>query len=436
MKNISLPEKNVKPPSAYLTEVKTLSDRIVKAQQPIRILDAIKWDDSIKQEFFNSNCKSLPKVTPDYYRNRSLGFDPETKKLEFYQIERDLVRKLGQLNPLSVIMRRICREYKDVVTMLEARGTPIFSNISQELYGSSQDVFHVGDPSIATLGSMMESTLSQLLKLDFLNEEPKTINARDAVTILNEKIQTLFPGNGLRAMISDGILADSAAGTDYVKLRADALFNMRDLRVLEVHEIWVHLGTTLNGLAQPYCTFLGKGPPSATVTQEGLAVLMEILTFSSTPNRLMNLINRVRAITLTEEGASFLDIFGFFREKGLDPEESYTLSSRVFRGSSPDGMPFTKDLTYIKGFVLTYNFMRLAVSTGKPDRIPLLFCGKTMIEDMKVLVDLVEEGTVIAPRFLPPQFTDLMGLSAWLSFSRFMSSMNFKQLEQDYANVL
>jgi hypothetical protein len=150
----------------------------------------------------------------------------------------------------------------------------------------------------------------------------------------------------------------------------------------------------------------------------------------------MSLINRVRAITLAEEGAGFMDIFAFFRDKGLDEEESYTIGSRVFRGSTPDGMPFTKDLTYIKGFVLTYNFMRLAVSKGKPDRIPLLFCGKTMLEDMKVLVDLVEEGTVIAPRFLPPQFSDLMGLSAWMSFSRFMSSMNFRQLEQDYANVL
>ncbi|MGR9088069.1 MAG: flavohemoglobin expression-modulating QEGLA motif protein [Gammaproteobacteria bacterium] len=429
-------EKKVKPPSAYLKEVKALSDRIVKAQQPIRILDAIKWDDSIRQEFFNNGCQSPPHVTPDYYKSRPLGFDPEEKKDEFYQIERDLVRKLGQLNPLSVIMRRICREYQDVVRMLEARGTPLFSNISQQLYGSSQDVFHVGDPSIATLGSIMEDTLTQLLKLEILNEEPKTIPAEDAVGILNEKIQTLFPGNGLRAMISDGILADAAAGTDYVKLRADALFNMRDLRVLEVHEVWVHLGTTLNGLAQPYCTFLGKGPPSATVTQEGLAVLMEILTFSSTPNRLMTLINRIRAITLIEEGGDFMDIFNFFIGKGLDNEESYMLSSRVFRGSSADGMPFTKDLTYIKGFVLTYNFMRLAVNKGKPDRIPLLFCGKTMLEDMKVLVDLVEEGTVMAPRFLPPQFTDLMGLSAWLSFSRFLSSMSFKQLELDYANVL
>jgi len=188
-------------PSAYLTEVKTLSDRIVKAQQPIRILDAIKWDDNIKQAFFDGNCKKSPIVTPDYYQNRPLGFDPNEKKQEFFQIERDLMRKLGQLNPLSVIMRRICKEYLDVVRMLEARGKPTFSNISQELYGSSQDVFHVGDPTIADLGSMMEGTLSQLLKLDFLVEEPKTINAKDAVAILNEKIEAVFPGDGLRAML-------------------------------------------------------------------------------------------------------------------------------------------------------------------------------------------------------------------------------------------
>ena len=423
-------------PSTYLTEVKNLSDRIVKAQQPIRVLDSLKWDDNIKQQFLKSGCKELPAIDASYYKNRSLGFDPEEKKREFHEIERDLVRKLGQLNPLSVIMRRICREYQDVVWMLESRGTETFSNISQELYGSSQDVFHVGDPTIAELGSMMEATLSQLVQLDLLSEEPKTIKAADAVDILNEKIESLFPGDGLKAMLSDGIVSDAAAGTNYVKLRADAFFNMRDLRVLEVHEIWVHLGTTLNGMTQPYCSFLGKGPPSATITQEGLAVLMEILTFSSTPHRLMTLINRVRAITMVEEGADFLEIFKFFRSKGLDEEDSYTLSTRVFRGSSATGMPFTKDLTYIKGFVLTYNFIRLAVSKGKPDRIPLLFCGKTMIEDMKVLHDLVEEGTVIPPHFLPPQFKDLMGLSAWMSFSRFMTSLNFQQLEQDYSNIL
>ena len=65
--------------SAYLIEVKNLSDRIVKAQQPIRILDAIKWDDSIKQNFLNGGCKTLPAVNVEYYRQRPLGFDPDDK---------------------------------------------------------------------------------------------------------------------------------------------------------------------------------------------------------------------------------------------------------------------------------------------------------------------------------------------------------------------
>ena len=72
--------KKVAKPSTYLTEVKTLSDRIVKAQQPIRILDAIKWDDAIKQEFFKGNCQKLPAVTIEYYQNRPLGFDLAEKK--------------------------------------------------------------------------------------------------------------------------------------------------------------------------------------------------------------------------------------------------------------------------------------------------------------------------------------------------------------------
>ena len=35
---------------------------------------------------------------------------------------------------------------------------------------------------------------------------------------------------------------------------------------------------------------------------------------------------------------------------------TYTQASRVFRGSTPDGMPFTKDLSYLRGFILIYNY--------------------------------------------------------------------------------
>ncbi|VEH28425.1 Uncharacterised protein [Legionella sainthelensi] len=45
--------------SAELNIVQDLSQRIVDAQRKIRILDSIKWDDSIKKNFLNTKVKSF-----------------------------------------------------------------------------------------------------------------------------------------------------------------------------------------------------------------------------------------------------------------------------------------------------------------------------------------------------------------------------------------
>lgn len=421
----------------YLATVKTLSDRIVEAQKPIRILDAVKWNHDIRKQFFADNCKVLPAVDVNYYQQHCpLGFDPHQKRGEFHDIERDINRQLGQLSPVTGMMRRACREYQMVVRMLEARGTDEFGDLSQELYGSASDVFHVGDPTVAELGTSMEQTLVNLLRHGSMQEEEKTIDAEAAVEELNRRMGKVFPNDGIRVMISDGITADAAAGTDYIKIRKGARLNNNDIDVLEVHEGWVHLGTTLNGMAQPYCTFLGKGQPSATVTQEGLAVLTEIITLRSTPSRLYKLINRVRAVTLAEDGANFIEVYEYLRSKELSEEDSYVIASRVFRGSTPTGAPFTKDISYMKGFVQTYNFMRLAVSQSKLDKLPLLFVGKIQLEDIKTIDQLIAEGIVVPPKFVPPHFADLRGLASWLSFSRFIATLNFQQLESDYASLL
>ena len=43
-------------------KIRALSDRLVALQQPIRILDAIKWDEAIKAEFFKNNFQQLPNI--------------------------------------------------------------------------------------------------------------------------------------------------------------------------------------------------------------------------------------------------------------------------------------------------------------------------------------------------------------------------------------
>lgn len=429
-------QHNGRPLSTYEELIRSLSDRVVEAQRPIRILDAIKWEDDVERAFFAAGCRELPPVTRDYYLSRPLPFDPEQKCQEFLSIERDIRQRLGKYNAAGQIMTRTCAEYRQVVQLLVSRGTPAFAALSERLYGGSADSFHAGDPTLADLGQMLASSLDNLARDAQLVPDEPALDAGEAMSVLSERLTGFFGNSAaVRIRLSDGIVADAAAGSDYIKLRRDARFTLREIRLLEVHEGWVHLGTTLNGQHQPICTFLSKGPPSSTLTQEGLAVLTEVLSFASHPARVRRLAHRIKGVALAESGADFLDVYRFFLDAGYPPRESYQHSMRVFRGSLPAGCgPFTKDLCYSKGFVHLYVFMRLAVSRGQVRRLPLLFCGKTNLDDIKTLALLAEEGLLAPPRYVPPPFANLQALAAWLCYANFFSSLSHERIEEDYAN--
>jgi len=426
-----------RPLNAYESLVRKLSDRLVEAQRPIRVLDAIKWDDEVERTFFAQGCRELPAVTPEYYLKRPLPFDPEEKLHELHGIERDIRRQLGEFNAPGQIMSRMCQEYREVVRLLKNRGTRAFAETSERLYGSASDSFHAGDPNLADLGHMMSDILDNLSHEAIFGKEEETLDGPQTVALLTERLSSYFGDpEAVRVQLSDGIVADAAAGSDYLKIRNNAHFTPREVRLLEVHEGWVHLATTLNGQHQPVCTFLSKGPPSSTITQEGLAVIMEIMAFASHPARVRRLTNRIEGVALAEAGANFLEVYRYFLQEGYDAHESYQHTMRIFRGSLPENCgPFTKDLCYSKGFVLVYNYIRLAVSRGLVRRVPLLFCGKTTLADIKMIAQLVEEGLVVPPRFVPPQFADLHALSAWMCYANFLNRLSLKRIEEDYAGL-
>lgn len=414
--------------------IRELSNRLIQLQAPIRILDAVNWDSSVRKDFFAHKARRLPAVTEDYYTNRNLGYDPAVMRSEFLALEREVTKRIGQLNPVGTLMRKMCREYRVVLEMLAARGTGDFNAFSTELFGSPQDVFHAGEPNLAELGTMLEGTLAQMSS-NLLPENNKELSAEQAVAILSERLKISMPDVPMKVVLSDGIVSDAAAGSDQLKLNQDVTFSQRELDILEVHEGWIHIGTTFNGQSQDYLTFLAKGTPSATITQEGLAVLTEIVTLRSTPDRLRKLVNRIRAVTLATDGADFMEVYRYFKSNDIDQNEAYTLASRAFRGSVPNGLPFTKDLAYIKGFVLVYNLIRVAVQLGRLDRIPILLCGKINIDDFNVYSELMDEGVLKPPKYMPPHFSDFRGLAAWLSFGRFIGNLSFNQLEKDYRHL-
>jgi uncharacterized protein (TIGR02421 family) len=386
--------------------IRELSERLAAVQRPLRILDAVRWDDEVEETFFASGCTELPHVDRAWYEARPLPFDPPSKRVEIIDLERDVAGRLGASCPAGRMMLRRCRELLDVVSLLEMRGTSGFAVLSRRLYGGS------GDPLPADAPALED--LSRPAGEGGASEELPCLNAESAARILQERLNGYFrDGPPVRVQVSSDLAADAAVVGDALKVRRGGRFSLLDVRVLEVHEGWVHLGTTRNGLEQPVCTFLGKATPAATVTQEGLAVLTEVLAGAAHPARLRRLANRVKATALAEDGGDFLDVFRFFNRQGCDPRESYRHAARIFRGSLPRGCgPCTKDLSYGRGFALVCRLLLEQVRDRQAKRIDLLFCGKTALEEVADLGELADAGLLRPPRRTPPPFADSRRLLA------------------------
>lgn len=421
---------------SYADTIRSLSDQIVEAQAPVRILNAIKWDDEIRDRFFASGCREQPAVDADWYASRDLGFDTTACRDGFEQIEMQINSSLGTTSPIGQLLKRNCEQYRLTLDLLDARGTDRFGPLSNQLYGTTDDVFHVGGPTVADLADQFRDALSWVSALPPDDRDVKQIPGDDAVRILQDRLDASMGAGLVSVVADDGIVADAAAGSSYIKLRADALFSERQLEQLESHEGWVHVGTSANGAAQSVCTFLGKAPPPVNVTQEGLATLTEILSLTSHPARLLRIADRIDAIALAARGATFVEVVEHLRTLGLDEDECWQVTMRVFRGSTATGAPFTKDLAYGKGLVLTYAYVRVAIRTGRLDRIPVLFCGKVDINHMGTINAVYDEGLIEEPVFLPEVFRDTNALAAQVAFSRFLRDLDFDRLATDYAPLL
>lgn len=419
----------------YRMVLGALSNRLVDLQRPIRILDSIKWDDSIPEFLRKTAFHQLPPLDPEYYGRNPLRFDPSEKKEKLQELTGEIAGALGKEDALGGILSRNAQQYHLVVEMLEQRGTPKFYEFSKRLYGSSMDTFLDGKSTVEEFGEMLYSILQNLDDRHLGTSFERNIPAEKAVEDLGKRLRAYFPDQPVRVILSDGIVADAAAGADRVKLKEGTMFSSRDIDILEVHEGWVHVGTALNGQKQPYATWLAKGPPCVTAIQEGLATLMEMIAFVTYPTRARRLINRLLACHKAEKGANVLEIYDFFRSNGISDEDSLSLTERIYRGGDGRGAPFTKEVAYCKGFILIFNFMRAALMAGKVHYLPTLFVGKVALEDIPALYQGIQDGHVLPPTYLPKQFSDLNALATWMCYSNFFNRIHLEKIYDFYAPI-
>ncbi|MDA3040842.1 MAG: DUF1704 domain-containing protein, partial [Actinomycetota bacterium] len=167
-------------------------------------------------------------------------------------MEADTVNHLGSDSAISQLLCLTARSYRSTIDLLEQRGTPAFGPISSKLYGRPDDPFHQDGPTVLDLADSLDATLRQmegpLAEVGVPgSEEPTDFAAPEAVIELQARLDASMGPGQVNVRLDDGLVADAAAGSTYVKLRADARFSRRTLATLEAHEDWVHVGTTLNG---------------------------------------------------------------------------------------------------------------------------------------------------------------------------------------------
>lgn len=410
----------------YKNKILDLSLLLNEAQKPIQILDSVKWTEEIEASIIKSGFKDIPKID---YSSRPLKYDPEKKLQEFKQLRVMIQRELGTADPIGQILTRNCTQYENVIRMLMVRGKPEFYDYSKKLYGSPTEIMGDGKTRLSDLARTMEQSLNSLHETKMGEQFEKNLTAEMVVEQLQARLGAFFKGENIKVKISDGIVSDASAGSDYIKIKNGMMFSPRDVNTFEVHEGWVHLGTTMNGQNQPFAKWLAKGPPCSTVTQEGLAVIMELFNFALFPSRAKRLNDRLIACQMAEEGANLLEVIDFYREKGQSDLQALRNAGRIFRGASLEGgSPFTKDISYLKGFVMIYNFIRTTIQEGRADRIPFLFAGKVTLEDVPVLEAYHQEGLIALPKYLPPQIKDLNGIAVWMAFSNFLERMKIEDI--------
>ena len=405
--------------------IRRVSDLLYQATKSIRILTHVGWPSNIRDDFFKKGARELPVVSyPEYDGSKPLEIIAEARQ------------HMGD-SSVDQWLDRQATVVENSARMLSASGTPDFFKYSSELYGKPMDVLVDGVNTPYALATGFDKQIQAIANVD-LGAPPDACYLADTVAEeMKTAVTAMFKSDAPKVFVVDELSANALAGAKRIRIRRAACFTDNDISQLINHEAYIHVATSLNGMAQPDLKILRASHPGTTKTQEGLAVFAEFITGSIDFDRMRRLADRVLAIQMVIDGADFLEVYRYFLERTGNEEQSFENTRRVFRGGVlTGGAPFTKDIVYLEGLIRVHNFLRSIVSLGRVDCLHLLFCGKLDIDDIPVLYELSARGLCREPKYLPPWADDMRFLLCYLTYSSFLNGMDLGHIKTHYDELL
>jgi uncharacterized protein (TIGR02421 family) len=318
---------------------------------------------------------------PPAFVYRPLAYDP----LELRSRLRGLLHRADRIHSpwLRSIFRAKCRELGLKLALVAARGTPDFLPFSMRLFPKPT--------------RRMVQDAEVLARLPH-HEEERHLDAAKVDRVLRQGIRHYRRQHrsfACRLRWVDSSLAEASVSDAQLNIRKEAGYSDRFLRMLEHHEIGVHLVTAQNGDHQRLNIFRG-GLAGYDQTQEGLALFAEFQCGAVTTNRLRVLGARVLAIDLLCRGARFHEVHGALTA-GLNfsADDAFSICLRCFRGGG-----YTKDVIYQPGFLEVFNYW---IAGGD---LSILFVGKLPLSQVRHVKEAVRAGLLKPPLFVPPLLGD------------------------------
>lgn len=297
--------------------------------------------------------------------------DEKRKAIEIflYQLSR------SDISPtMKKIFTQRVEDYNHLLAMLENFDNVFFYEHCTKLYGTSHQL---------AKNNAFLYLLEKIPEYCLPDESIKSLKGEEAMGYLKSKLIETFDPADFDVKASTSLLSDSSAGRRTIKLNPFKTYTTGHLDIFLVHEGWVHLGTSLNGAAQEEHPWLSTWAPRTTFLQEGLAIIIELITGKMTSERWNKVVLRHLATSMAERGSSITDVYSYLRHHGLNDLDSFKLALRVFRGVPLEGgMAFTKELLYLHGMIeLLYHLHFYNIDLRS------LWVGKVSFEEHIILIN-------------------------------------------------
>jgi uncharacterized protein (TIGR02421 family) len=406
------------------SKIQKLDDAVVQSSRKIKVLNALAWPVGIEEKFLEGWRKNNPQLP-------IVKLQPPDVKHEVQELN-GIVQQCNMNDPVEKFLGETAQSYALAGQMLMQVGTPEFTKYSTRIYGRPDTVYKLQGLTAVDGAKFFLEITDQLLGNPAIQPTETDISATDFAGWLKSEVDEFFLHDSVEVLVDQKLSSKALAGATRIRVRGSAVFSQLDKDQLLYHEAFVHTATQLNGRKQLNLKSLGLGAPRTTRTQEGIAVMAELITNSIDLSRLRRIALRVIAVKMALDGADFIEVFKFFLAAGQSEEESVKSAQRIFRGGAvKGGVVFTKDAVYLQGLLEVHTFLRVAIRDNKPNLVRNLFSGRLTMADALRLDPYFQSGWLLPPTYIPLWASDLRRLAAMMAYSAFITHV---KLEKVYLN--